>query len=291
MVGNEDAGTTRATTAGTAGTDLATYPIGETDAQTRRLITQAQLYAPSTRNLFSAAGIGRGMKVLDVGSGVGDVALLLADLVGPGGQVVGVEMNAAAVETARARVGAAGWRNVRFLSGTIDNVALDADFDAVAGRFVLMWVPNPVAVLRRVKAYLRPGGIVAFQDNDFTYSFGASPAIPELDHWAPLLAATQQAPGGPDFHLGLKLLRLYLEAGLAAPNLTLDAPIGGGPAWAGYDHIAETIGMLAPLLPQMGSLDSGEIDVAALAARLRREAVERSALIMLPAVVGAWARL
>jgi ubiquinone/menaquinone biosynthesis C-methylase UbiE len=77
----------------TIGTGLMPYPSGETDAQTRRLITQAQLYNLSTRAFFQAAGISRGMKVLELGSGVGDVSLLLAELVGPSGRVVGVELS------------------------------------------------------------------------------------------------------------------------------------------------------------------------------------------------------
>src|SRR5262249_52872410 len=62
-----------------------TYVLGRTDAETKRLILQDQIYGPITRGFFQAAGIGMGMKVLDVGSGAGDVALLLADLVGPRG--------------------------------------------------------------------------------------------------------------------------------------------------------------------------------------------------------------
>src|SRR5262245_45481192 len=96
-----------------------TYVLGRTDAETRRLILQNQIYGPITRRFFQAAGIGLGMKVLDIGSGAGDVALLLAELVGPRGRVVGVEMNPAIVETARARVEAAGWGNVTFVVGDV----------------------------------------------------------------------------------------------------------------------------------------------------------------------------
>src|SRR5437762_11546940 len=87
------------------------YPIGENESQTRRLITQAQLYNPSTRAFFQAAGIGKGMKVLELGSGVGDVSLVLAELVGPSGSIVGVELKSAAVESARSRLAAIGWQN------------------------------------------------------------------------------------------------------------------------------------------------------------------------------------
>src|SRR5713226_1288348 len=102
-----------------------------------------QLLYPSTKQLFVQAGITTGMKVLDVGSGAGDVALLLAELVGPTGSIVGVEVHATILETARARVQAAGLTNVSFITGDIRDVALDEEFDAVVERNVLIYLPNP----------------------------------------------------------------------------------------------------------------------------------------------------
>lgn len=83
------------------------------------------------------------MKVLDVGSGDGDVALLLADLVGPRGAVVGLEVNATILETARKRVRAAGWTNVTLLEGDVQSAGLDEDFDALVGRWILIYLPGP----------------------------------------------------------------------------------------------------------------------------------------------------
>src|SRR5260370_9349799 len=131
--------------------------------EARRL---GQLLYPSTKQLFVQAGITTGMKVLDVGSGAGDVALLLAELVGPTGSIVGVEVHATILETARARVQAAGLTNVSFITGDIRDVALDEEFDAVVERNVLIYLPNPAAVLRRCLEHLRPGGVVVFQDLD-----------------------------------------------------------------------------------------------------------------------------
>jgi ubiquinone/menaquinone biosynthesis C-methylase UbiE len=160
------------------------YILGHSDHATRRLILQHQIYGPITRRFFEAAGIGRGMKVLDVGSGAGDVAILAADLVGPSGRVVGVDGNAEILETARERTAAAGWRNVEFISGELPSVVTDRDFDAVVGRWVLMHVPDPVALLRDVASRLRVGGIVAFQENDFTYPPTTFPPPTDL-HRAP----------------------------------------------------------------------------------------------------------
>ena len=62
-----------------------TYALGRRPEEIRRLQVQAQILNPSTRRLFEQAGITARMKVLDVGSGAGDVALLLANMIGPGG--------------------------------------------------------------------------------------------------------------------------------------------------------------------------------------------------------------
>jgi ubiquinone/menaquinone biosynthesis C-methylase UbiE len=113
-----------------------TYALGRSEAETQRLIRQGQLYDPFTRHFLAEAGITAGMKVLDLGSGAGDVALVVADLVGPRGVVVGVDMNAAILDLARARAQAVGWTNITFLAGEASQLALATDFDAVVGRWV-----------------------------------------------------------------------------------------------------------------------------------------------------------
>ncbi len=266
------------------------YPIGENELQTRRLMTQAQLYDPFTRAFFRAAGIGPGMRVLELGSGVGDVTLLVAELVGPSGHITGIELKSAAADTARARVQAVGWQNVDIVAGDLASIQLDQEFDAIVGRFILMWLPHPRDILARVLQYLRPGGVVAFQDNDFTFGVMTSSPLPLIETIGKLMTQTQSQPG-PDFHMGLKLHRLYQEVGLVPPQLTLQAPLGTGREWTGYEFIAETMAMLKPRMEQLGIAIPDELtDAASLAERIRDEAVENNAVIVLPACVGAWSR-
>src|SRR5260370_20055106 len=92
--------------------------------EARRL---GQLLYPSTKQLFVQAGITTGMKVLDVGSGAGDVALLLAELVGPTGSIVGVGGHATILEAPRARVAAAGVTDVAVITRGIRGLALDEE--------------------------------------------------------------------------------------------------------------------------------------------------------------------
>ncbi len=75
----------------------ANYPLGNTDAEHERLIRQAARIAPITERFFREAGIGLGQRVLDLGSGVGDVAMLVARLVGPTGEVVAIERDPKAI--------------------------------------------------------------------------------------------------------------------------------------------------------------------------------------------------
>src|SRR5215472_5381509 len=205
------------------------YFMGRTDGETERLKMQGVLYASSTRNLFVAAGIGAGMKVLDVGSGAGDVALLLGELVGPRGRVVGVDANAAILETARRRMADAGLHNVTLVDGDIRELPLDHDFDAIVGRLVFLYLRDPVSVLRDlVTKHLRPGGIVAFQDLDWTNGPTADPPSQVLaDVWRWFREMCRR--GGIDWQMGLHLHRVFTGAGLPAPNMSLYSAVGGGP--------------------------------------------------------------
>ena len=145
------------------------YTMGRSREETDRLIRQSRLYEGLTRRFLKEAGLVSGMRVLDIGSGAGDVALAATELVGPAGQVVGVDVNGKILETARVRVGKAGWTNVEFVAGDARTLDLGGDFDALVGRFVLMYMSDPSEALKQFAGCLRPGGIVAFQEIDFMF--------------------------------------------------------------------------------------------------------------------------
>lgn len=269
--------------------DTDAYALGRTTAETQRLIIQNQLYGPLTRQFLSSAGITAGMSVLDLGSGAGDVALILADLVGPQGKVVGVDMNADILATARGRVDAAGWTNVTFHPADLQRLDLNETFDAVVGRWVLMYLPDPSEVLRNLLGYLRPGGIVAFQESDLSNPLRPYPAGPlhqQVVRW------TTPPPGapGPDTEMGPKLFRTFLRAGLPVPQVRSAAPVGGGPDWSGYAYLAGTVSSLLPFLEKVGAVTAGEVDIDTLEDRLREEVVTQDGIQVLPALYGAWAR-
>ena len=153
------------------------YAFGHSKHELERLGYQAQIFAPFTRQLFEQAGICPGMRILDVGSGAGDVAFLAAELVGPNGKVVGVDRVGAAVEWATARAHSREIRNVKFREG--DPVVMDVDqqFDVVVGRFVLMYYPDPVEAIRKLARHVGPGGLIVFQEFDMA-NFRSLPNSP-----------------------------------------------------------------------------------------------------------------
>src|SRR6266536_5425293 len=113
------------------------YALGSTDSEHERLIRQATRLTPYSERFFREAGISAGQRVLDLGSGVGDVAMLAARLVGPSGEVVGVECDPRSLDRARARVAEAGLRNVSFIQSDVNQIQSSKPFDAAVGRFIL----------------------------------------------------------------------------------------------------------------------------------------------------------
>lgn len=126
----------------------ADYALGHAEAELRRLSTQARLIDPITCRFLEGAGIAKGMRILDIGSGAGDVALLCGELVGPTGDVVGTDLAFAAVERAERRVKNGGSSRISFRQGDPADLNFDELFDATVGRYVLQFMPDPAQSLR-----------------------------------------------------------------------------------------------------------------------------------------------
>jgi ubiquinone/menaquinone biosynthesis C-methylase UbiE len=269
----------------------ARYTMGRTQEEEERLIQQSQLYDAVTRRFFREAGISSGMKVLDIGSGPGDVALTAAELVGPEGAVVGVDVNPEILATARARAQAAGFTNVEFVAGDARTLELGNDFDAVTGRLVLMYMADPADALKQLATRLRPGGIVAFQEADFTpYRQMYHPDTPQtnkLIDWA--IGLFEQA--GAHIDMGFNLYRAFVEAGLPEPYMHCEYPVGGPESWAGYQFAANSFRSMLPLIEEYEIATAEEVDVETLAERVRQEVVTAKRPLALPPHVTAWAQL
>src|SRR5690348_14243745 len=105
------------------------YHLGNAPEELLRQERQARALLLPSRTILAAAGIGPGMAVLDLGCGPGDLSLLAAELVAPGGQVVGLDRSQEAVDYATARVAALGLESVRFVIGDLYDPPVEGMFD------------------------------------------------------------------------------------------------------------------------------------------------------------------
>jgi ubiquinone/menaquinone biosynthesis C-methylase UbiE len=239
-----------------------------------------------TEDVLQRAGIAPSMHVLALGCGVGDVSLLVADRVGPAGSVLGVGRSEDALAVARMRAAEAGFYNVRFVASELDAFVPKQEFDAIVGRLVLAYLPDPAATLRRLSCWLRPGGAIAFQEMASLLGrrVPEGPQFRKCVFW--LLETFARA--GFDLDMGGKLFATFLATGLQAPQMVASARVEGSAQSPVYDYLADTLRSLLPMAERLGVATAAEIDIDGAAERLRREAVETNACIMLPPLVGAW---
>lgn len=265
------------------------YPLGYSAQEAQRLADQAAQLEELTEDVLRRAGLRPGMQVLDIGSGVGDVSLLAAKIVGSDGAVLGIDKAASSVEIARRRVAALGVRNVSFEESDLAVFATDRKFDALVGRFVLLYVPDPVMALRNLTRHLKPGAIVALQEPDTSQisEVPASNLFMQVRRWI-LEAFTA---GGAELDMGTQLYATILRAGLPAPNMIAATLVACGPTSPGYEDMVRVLRSMLPLIERSGIANIAEIGIDTLAGRLRDDAVANDRVIFLSRVVGAWTRL
>lgn len=264
------------------------YALGHSSRELDRLSFQGTVFAPYTRQLFAEAGLTTGMRVLDVGSGSGDVSFLAAELVGPQGFVLGVDRSPAAVERAKTRAIRRNLTNVAFELGDPASMHFDTPFDAIVGRFVLMYQDDPAQSLGKMIRYLRKGGIVAFQEVDST-ACRSWPAVPVFDEAARWLAEGLRSSGARP-ELGLEMHALFVDCGLPAPTMRMDALVSGEGDSPVYTLLAEAVRSLTPTLEKMNIASTAQVEIESLADRMRKEVSAKRGVAMSYGLVGAWAK-
>lgn len=276
----------------TEGRNDAVYAMGHSDEERRRLIEQARLHADITRHVLLDSGVEQGMRVLDVGCGVGDVSLLAASIVGPEGAVVGVDTDSPALAVARDRADSAGLGQLAFLEAELRNLAFDEPFDAVVGRFVLMYLGDPTEAVRRLAAHLRPGGIAAFVELQIDFVGGQRASWPEVASYEQQCDWARQTLRqlGVETQMGFKLLPTFRDAGLPAPTMHMHVPLANDADHPGYLWWAHTLRSLLPFMEALDVAGTEEVDVETVADRLRTQVSGTDTLIGWCPVVSAWAR-
>jgi ubiquinone/menaquinone biosynthesis C-methylase UbiE len=265
------------------------YVLGHSDAELRRLERQGAFYAEYTDDLMRRAGIGPGMRVLDVGCGVGDVALQAAHLVGPSGAVLGIDRAPEALMIARARAKSAGLDWCRFEPADIRSFSTSAPFDAVTGRLVPMYVADPAAALRNLVRSLRPGGIAAFQELEVssTRAVPDGPLVMQCTAW--VIEALRRT--GAEIDMGPKLFAAFRSAGLPEPQMTGSISVISGAESSGYENLAGLVRAALPAIERLGLATAAEIEIDTLEARLREEAVDGHRIYLFPPLFSAWTRV
>jgi len=225
---------------------------------------------PVTVQLLEEAGIGAGMRVLDLGCGNGDVARMIATRVGDTGCVYGFDRNEEAIADARKQSTSDGFRNIEF---TVCDLEADLTLpvpllDAVIGRRVLMYLRNRIDVLKRLSTRLKPHGIVAFQEHSRTMTVGRIGAWPVHDCWQERVWETVQREGA-DPDSGLRLPVELSSLGFQITHVGVNGVIAGFER--GRHTFLEIVQMMIPRMVKAGVLNESQIDLDELAQQLIAE--------------------
>ena len=240
-----------------------------------------------TVKTLARAGLAPGMRVLDLGCGAGDPALAAASLVGPGGEVVGVDRDAARIELAARRAAGAELTNVEFIASELRAFEPHGRFDAMTARFILMHLPDPVATLARLTPALAPGGIVVLIEIDWIAARSVPP-VPFIEETLGLVRDTMQR-AGIALDLGPRLWRIQRTLGLRKADVRIDARAEPAPAAAACAMLAETARGLLPMMEQFGIARASQLED--LDRRLQAALLDSQATLLPPQVAGATGRL
>lgn len=264
------------------------YVLGHDSDELARLDRQAASIAGATRLLLQAAGVARGMRVLDLGTGLGHVARMLGELVGPQGTVVGLDRSGDALTVARQRCEDAHESHVSFVEGDVTSWRAAEPFDAVVGRLILFHLAEPSDIVRHHLEHLRPGGLFVTIDFDV----GGARTEPRVPLALDALQWVEQAfvAAGASPRIGARLASILRQTGLHDINtlgvqayLQPDNPVAAS-------LLAGVVRSLAPVIVQRGIATAEQVDVQTIEERIARELQRANAVLLPPTVAGAWGR-
>jgi len=193
-------------------------------------------------------------------------------------------MDEVKLQIAREEAAACGASNVEFHSLDFRQHAADGTYDVVYARFLLTHLPDPASAGRAFFDYVRPGGIVAVEDIDFSGNFTFPPS-PAAERYSELYVATVLRRGA-DPNIGPKLPSLLIDAGFADVGVAVVQPVG----LTGEAKLLNPITMqgIADAVVADDLASREEID--RLVEELFSFAADPRTLAGLPRVVQAWGR-
>ncbi len=201
---------------------MAHYAIHGGIAGGRRMEVVARAYWPTTLPLLQQAGICAGMQCLDLGCGAGEVTFKIAQLIGPQGHVVGIDMDAVKLDMARRRATADGVTNAEFRQQDVSEWDDDSIYSLIYVRFLLTHLPVCERVLPKLLCALRPGGALVVEDIDFE-GYVSYPGNAAHDRYVALYREVVRRRGG-DADIGPKLLAMLAGAGVEQTSINIVYP-------------------------------------------------------------------
>lgn len=261
------------------------YVLATGDEGEDRLELVEAVHGADTDRLLERARVGAGMRVVDVGCGIGAVSCRIGRRVGRQGEVVGVDISPEQVALAARRASQRpGNEHVRFVEGSAYDTGLGRGaFDAVFARFVLMHLARPMDALIEMGALLKPGGMLIVEDGDFSAPY-CVPGSTAFDRCFELYreAVTRQ---GADPLIGPSLPVMAMDAGFPECNVAIVQPVlreGEAkrlPEW--------TLLEAGPALVEAGLTNDTEI--TAIAEEMRRLAMDPSTRFGMAQMTQVWA--
>lgn len=235
------------------------YVLGTQDAELRRLGFQHRLWSRQATQAWEAAQFRPGQRLLDIGCGPGFATTELAQLVGPGGAVVGMDASERFINYLRARAAAISLPQIDARVGDVLNLDLpSATFDGAYARWVLCFVSDPARVVRGVAAALRPGGVFVIQDY---YDYRGAAICPTRPVVRKVFEAVDQSwrrrGGDPD--VGQRLPTMLAEAGFEVRNIDPIVRIAR-PDAALWDWPATFFANYLPVLVEMNLITPADAD-------------------------------
>lgn len=264
------------------------YALGHTPQEYERLRAQARVWEAATGRLLDQVGLGPAARCLDAGCGPGETMRLMAQRVGPAGQVLGIDADAALGAQALAMLHGAGHRHCAFHAQDLSagQPIPGAPFDLVYARLLLFHLPRRVEVLAQLWDAVAPGGHLVVQD----YDLRSVSTLPELDSVGELGRVLTGAfsAAGADVSAGTRLPLLFAQAGVGTPDGT-DVVGRVEPLTTGRAMLESAFRSLLPTAIAHGI--TTEADAAAALAAIDHDASRFDDRPMLwPLLIGAWKR-
>jgi SAM-dependent methyltransferase len=209
------------------------YVLAGGDEDLRRLLRISEQAAEMARAAFRRIGVQEGCNAIECGCGPIGALAVMAEMIGPGGRIVGVDFNKAAVEQARTVASSLGLDNVDVIEGDIHELepaTMGAPFDLAYTRLFLIHQADPAQTLRRIANLLRPGGLLIAQEPLSTPTPRAHPDVAALgEYWALLHRLLEHA--GVPVGAVADLPQYAPEAGLEVVGMsgyfaTMDPEVG-----------------------------------------------------------------